>query len=185
MKTLPLTMGYEAIVDDADYAMVSQWKWRALVRKAPGNTRIYAARKGPNSQGCLLLHREIVRPEPGLVVDHINGNCLDNRRENLRACTHAQNLANAPKRIGNTSGFKGVHRHHHDKWTAKISANGCVRYLGVFADKHEAARAYDVAAAELHGEFAQLNFPGEQEANPMRERALAMLVNSYTQQQRD
>lgn len=91
-------------------------------------------------------------------VDHINRNQLDNRRENLRAATHAQNAVNVPMSSSNTSGFRGV-KPGNGGWIAQINANGARLHLGTFGSKEEAARARDRAARELHGVFAQLNFP--------------------------
>lgn len=106
------------------------------------------------------LARLIVDAPEGLVVDHINGNPLDNRRENLRLCTVKENNWNRRRRIGGSSRFKGVSRAG-NRWKAIIWPNGSQKYLGSYADPEEAARAYDRAAAEEYGEFACLNFPGD------------------------
>ena len=97
------------------------------------------------------------------LIDHINGDRSDNRIANLREATVAQNIANQKRPKRNTSGFKGV---SHTKkgavgrpWAANISHGNRKRWLGSFATKEEAAKAYDAAALELHKEFANLNFP--------------------------
>lgn len=90
-------------------------------------------------------------------TDHRNGNGLDNRRKNLRPCTHAQNCRNAKPRSV-SSKYKGVGWSRvHNKWRARIRVDGILKSLGVFTEEAQAARAYDRAAAEYFGEFARLN----------------------------
>lgn len=150
--------GTEILVDDADYAWLSQWKWHVL--RPDG--RPYAARREPGTRrkrgAYIFMHRTIVMPDPGLQVDHINGNTLDNRRENLRACTPSQNSMNTRARKGCRSRFKGVcWRTDWRGWKARITAGGKVHHLGLFKTEEEAARAYNDAARRLHGQFARLN----------------------------
>lgn len=158
MKIIPLTLGYSAIVDDADHAAVSQWNWRALVRKSSFSTRVYAVRFERGTKRTIMLHRELSNAPVGMVVDHINGNGLDNRRDNIRVCTHSQNLANQSIKGTSQSRLKGVARFR-NKWKVTITSNGKVYYLGVYTDPISGALAYDEAAIRLHGEFARLNFP--------------------------
>ena len=95
-------------------------------------------------------------------TDHINGDGLDNRKQNLRTCTHTENMRNRGKSKNNTSGFKGVSWHKRGKtWDAKIAHNKKLMHIGSFKDKEVAAKAYDRKAIELHGKFAKLNFPIE------------------------
>ena len=110
MKKITLTQGKEAIVDDDDYEMLMEYKWCAQKRITG---IFYVARSTPkDSSGkqkiLLLMHREITNAPKGMEVDHINGNPLDNRKENLRICTNQQNAMNRGKRSDNTSGYKGV-----------------------------------------------------------------------------
>jgi hypothetical protein len=99
----------------------------------------------------------IMRPRRGYIVDHKDGNGLNNCRDNLRVCTQRQNQANR-RSDGGASRFVGVRRYG-DKWRATIQYRGKVYHLGVFDDEVEAAKARDRKAWELHGEFAYLNFP--------------------------
>ena len=92
-------------------------------------------------------------------LDHINHNRLDNRIENLRECSHLQNLMNVPKRARNKSGYKGVSWHQNNCWVAHITLYKKNIYLGSFVNIIDAAKAYDVAATKHFGEFAYRNFP--------------------------
>jgi len=112
------------------------------------------------------IHRMIMKPAAGMVVDHINGNGLDNRRCNLRVCTHAENLMNAEPFVNNKSGYKGVRYNNPRHDTSKPWMAYCSRgfgngddYIGMFTTKEIAAYARDLDAAEKHGEFAYINFP--------------------------
>jgi hypothetical protein len=105
------------------------------------------------------LHRWLTTAGMKQIIDHINGNPLDNRRVNLRICTPAENARNRRAQRGSHAGYKGVHWHNVGKWRAVIWANGVRHDLGVFGSREEAASAYDKAALELHGEFARTNLP--------------------------
>lgn len=98
----------------------------------------------------VLVHGEW----PEQDIDHINGNPLDNRLENLRSVPHTANMFNRKKYANNTSGFKGVVFHKgSQKWTASITANNKAKFLGNFDRKEDAAKAYELAAMEIFGEF--------------------------------
>jgi hypothetical protein len=109
------------------------------------------------------MHRLLVEVNLGQEVDHINGNGLDNRKENLRVCTKSQNLGNQKKTklyggVATSSKYKGVSWDKRvQKWVAKIGINGKRVYLGLFEDEEKAAEAYNKAALEYFGEFALLN----------------------------
>lgn len=106
------------------------------------------------------MHRAILRPAYGSEVDHVNGNGLDNRRDNLRACVRTQNNGNRRLSGLNASGYRGVSWDaRNDRWRADIRAFGVARNLGRFTDAAQAARAYDAAARDMFGEFARPNFP--------------------------
>jgi hypothetical protein len=108
------------------------------------------------------MHRQITSAPPGLVVDHINHNGLDNRKDNLRLCTRAQNALNQRPRKGTSSRYKGVYWHERDKrFYAQISHKGRRYHLGSYKSEIQAAKAYDKKAKELFGEFAHLNFPDD------------------------
>jgi hypothetical protein len=154
---VPLTKGYEAVIDAADVALVEAHNWCASV---DANT-VYAQRKdcsGPKKR-TVWLHRAIMGEPSGLKVDHKDGNGLNNRRYNLREATHAENMRNRRTNENNTSGFKGVYLNKQsEKWCAQIKLNGKNRQLGRFDTPEEAHAAYATASAKLHGEFAKLTF---------------------------
>lgn len=150
-RTVTLSGGEVAIVDAADYALVSQYVWR-LNEKGYAVASICIDGKRFN----VRMHRLIMGLKNGdpRRVDHRSGVRLDNRRGNLRICTVAENNRNA--RIGNTntSGLKGVHWDKVNQvWRAQIHVNGRNRTLGRFKDREKAGQAYEKAAKELHGEF--------------------------------
>jgi len=155
MKTIELSQGKVALVDDENFEELSRYTWYAIRNRH----RFYAVRhgKGPHYK-VLSMHRQIVVPSRGLECDHINQDGLDNRRANLRLCTDAQNSHNQRSRCG-SSKFKGVtFRKDRKKWTAQITLNGKQRHLGYFLNEEDAARRYDKAACELFGDFARPNF---------------------------
>lgn len=160
MSTVPLTQGYCALVDDADFDRVmAAGPWQATPSRGG---RVYAQRHVRRRDGrktSQKLHTFLTGwPE----VDHRNGDGLNNRRENLRRVSRTQNNANARLRKDSTSGFKGVSWQKRDRtWYARIVVSGQRRFLGCFRTAEEAARAYDAAARELFGEFARPNFPME------------------------
>lgn len=159
-----LTQGKVAIVDDEDYEFLVQWKWHYT--HCGYGTRNTGS--GPKKRTRIYMHRAVLErmlggPIPaGMQVDHITGNKLDNRRENLRLVTYRENIMNRAGHSGSLSGYKGVGWHAETKkWQASIMLEGKQRYLGIFALAEDAARAYDAKAKELFGKFARLNFPGE------------------------
>lgn len=153
MKLIPLTRGKFAKVDDADFEFLSQWKWFA--KKARKKFCVARTIYHPNGYTTVYMHRVLCG---GIMVDHENGDPLDNQRYNLRPASHAENCQNQDRRENNTSGFKGVSRHC-GRWMARIHAEGRRRYLGLFDSPVDAAHAYDSAAVQYFGEFSRLNFP--------------------------
>jgi hypothetical protein len=155
---IKLTLGLTTLVDAEDFAWLSAFRWRA---SHSGHSKFYAVRSAriDGVERNLYMHRVIVNAPPNLDVDHINGNSLDNRRCNLRVCTHAENLRNAHWRHG-TSRFKGVSWHAGAKaWEAYIRLNGRKQYLGSFESEIDAAKPHDAVALMHFAEFARLNFP--------------------------
>ena len=160
VRQIPLTRGYFATVDGKDYDALAQWKWRAEWREDVSKYTIYAVRSAPGTNGKkrIYMHRQIMNTPPGMWTDHIDSNGLNNRRSNLRLCTHAENQQNARPRKGASSRYKGVSWHKvWKKWHARIRHNGKIISLGYFTSEIEAALAYNEAAIELFGEFAWLN----------------------------
>jgi hypothetical protein len=151
-KQIPLGDGFYAYVDAADYEWLSQWAWHlhgGYAVRHEGGKRIY-------------MHRAIMQPPEGMVVDHTNRNTMDNTRESLLVCTQHENLINRSKRNGASSRYRGVsYNKRLGKWGARILFEGTRLWLGWFVEEVEAARAYDRKAVELFGEFARLNFPEE------------------------
>ena len=150
------------LVDDADYEWLNQWKWCAL----KGANGLYVVRgvylgggRKNRKYKTIRMQRLILNVNSGMVVDHINGDTLNNQRDNLRICTQRENSYNTKRPSDNTSGFKGVSwSKSRGKWEARIKANGKHKFLGYFDNKKEAAKTYDCSAKELFGEFAYLNF---------------------------
>ena len=153
-KTVPLSGGKVALIDEDDFGIVSPYKWYLTEKGYAGSTKV-VDRKTLN----LRMHRMIMGLCKGdkREVDHINGNKLDNRRQNLRICTRRENNFNMPLQSSNKSGYKGVHQHKRDgKWEAMISVGGKRYWLGRFNTAEEAYAKYCEAAPRLHGEFANL-----------------------------
>lgn len=144
----------------------TDWFWVRLAtiqvsagkrRRLFDGIRLYPfGRGGPYS----LLHRVLLSAKEGELVDHINGNPMDNRRENLRICTALESARNVRKHHDGRHPYKGVKRARtkSERWEANIYAGRPI-YVGSFATIEDAARAYDAAARQHHGEFARLNFP--------------------------
>lgn len=150
MIRIELTQGKTAIIDDNDFDLVSKYKWYF--------NKGYAASSSMFSKK-IYMHRVVANPPVGFQVDHINGNKLDNRKENLRCCTVKQNTQNVRKHKDNTSGYKGVILHKpNNKYTVRIMENGKFAFFGYYSDPIEAAKVYDREAKRIFGEFASLNF---------------------------
>jgi len=148
MKTIELTQGYRTTISDEDFESLSLYEWSI---HNSGN-KVYA--RGVVNGKKLYIHRFLMSLKKGEYCDHANGNTLDNQRSNLRICTNSQNLANRGAQKNNTSGYKGVVWQKQIKqWMVRIGTT----YIGIFKDKTEAAKAYNKAALERYGEYAQLN----------------------------
>lgn len=157
IERIPLSGGKEALVDAADLALVAGRKWSASKSK---NGNYYVVRGSGASRES--MHRLIIGAKKGELVDHINGNGLDNRRINLRITNHFGNAQNRRAKPG-AHGYRGVHKHPEARtkpFYAQISIRGRAKNFGFFATAEEAAHEYDRLAIIHHGEFAVLNFPG-------------------------
>lgn len=156
---------YVALVDDSDYADVAQYKWFANRNRKQVYPRRYV-RVAPGVRTTIHLHTQLMGEPPasGMMVDHINGDGLDNRRANLRFVTPQQNGMNRRDKRG-SSQYRGV-RAVNGRWEAVLSHGGKRTNLGRFSDEKDAALAWDRAASEAYGEYAALNFAdaGEGEA---------------------
>ncbi len=162
--------GLFALVDAADFEAVSRYSWNATPRSPYARRTVRLGRGRKAKKAAVFLHRLLAGAQLGEIVDHRNGNSLDNRRENLRRTDARGNASNITRSANQKQGgFKGVSWHARaKKWQAGISAGPlkpCGRrarvYLGLFTDPADAARAYDAAARQHFGEFASLNFPIE------------------------
>lgn len=145
-KLIPLPSGHLVMVDNEDFDRVKNINWRgASTNGKYADNPVYGR-----------MSRYLINCSEGMVVDHINGNPLDNRRSNLRICTQQQNLLNKSSSNG-SSKYKGV-RYNNCSWSARLIYKGLEYNLGKYSAEEEAGRAYDKKAKELFGEFAYLNF---------------------------
>jgi hypothetical protein len=160
MKEIPLTQGKVAIVDDEDFEELSKVKWCAQKSKDTFYAVRGLYRSDKKTKGQIIMHRVILDAPTDKFVDHINGDGLDNRRENLRLCSHAENQRNKGKQKNNTSGFKGVCWHKRSKkWYVQIMADKKLINVGLFTTLEEAVSAHKSAALKYHGEFARVREP--------------------------
>jgi len=167
MRSIPLTKGRVALVDDSDFDEISQFTWYAVERRHCCYAARYAyeggdgsgARGARGTQFSVFMHRQITKAPAGLYVDHRNGDGLLNTRENLRTCTPSQNQHNRRHfQTGKSSRFIGVvWDRRRNKWMAHIKDGGKTIFLGRFVDETDAAAARDCAAIKLFGEFASTN----------------------------
>jgi hypothetical protein len=153
---VPLTKGYEAVIDADDARLVEPWRWSAKVTK----WTVYAERsyRDNGTRFTVKMHRSILGAEAGALVDHRDGNGLNNRRGNLRFATRAENARN--RRIGkdNTSGFKGVTFYKpYGTWRAQICVDNHKMHLGYFDTPEGAYAEYCAASERLHGNFSKVS----------------------------
>jgi hypothetical protein len=163
---IELTQNQTTIIDLEDLDRIHRTysgTWYASYAK---KTRVFYVRGNITKDGkqkAFQLHRAIMNiTDPKIKIDHVNHNTLDNTKENLRICSNKENIRNSRSTINSSSIYKGVGWHKAtQKWLAKIYCDYKHIHIGIFNDESEAARAYDLKAKELFGEFAYLNFPDE------------------------
>jgi hypothetical protein len=149
-----LTKGYVCFIDEIDAPQIAACNWQVVF----GNSENLPYAKGcPDGKKWVRLHRFLMDPQDGFVVDHIDGDTLNNRRSNLRIATRQENDKNRRLQKNSTTGLKGVFALKNGFFSASIRANGKSRYLGTFSDPITAALAYDAAAILHFGEFAATN----------------------------
>lgn len=153
MKIIKLTKNLETIVDDDIFEKYGSLTWSAWC----GGSKKYTYASTTINKKFVYLHRLIIETKNGLMIDHINRNTLDNRRENLRLSTNRQNQINSSKIRGKVP-YKGVTIELSGKFRAKIRTSKGRLNLGLFLTAKEAALAYDLKAKEIYGEFAFQNF---------------------------
>jgi len=156
MFILKIKIQAEILIDDEDLEKILKHDWRIT-----GSGKGYAMTR---INGKLVpMHRLMIDIPFGKIADHINGDTFDNRKENLRIATQSQNRMNCVKQVFSkkivTSKFKGVHKKSPTRnWSAQIHFNKRTYNIGSFKNEEEAAKAYDLKAKELFGQFAKLNF---------------------------
>ena len=135
-----------ALVDDEDYELLSSYPWAKL----SGHSTSYATVN-------ISMHRLLMKAKAGELIDHVNGNGLDNRKSNLRRCSAAQNQANRKQKeqLGTSSKYRGVYWYKRDQnWIARIRVNGTRYVIGHFNSEVEAGEAYQQELVKQFGEFA-------------------------------
>ena len=147
----------EVIIDSEYWNEIREYRWSLHLSKTTKSG--FYIRNTDRRHNRILLHRLILKlNDPKILVDHINHNTFDNRKENLRKCNPTESLRNRTKQENNTSGFKGVSWHiSKQKWMAYIGLNNKQVYIGLFEDATSAAKAYNKKAIELFGDYAVLN----------------------------
>lgn len=154
--SIELSRGYVSLVDVEDYEYLSHWKWHASERH-----NVVRARRNDYSNGkhkIVYMHRVIMNAPNGFVCDHIDFNGLNNTKSNLSLCSIQDNSCHARKFRKSSSIYKGVSWNKCKRcWIAYITKNRKIYYLGQYSNEEEAAVAYNKAAVELFGEFAEPN----------------------------
>ena len=162
-KEIPLSQGKFALVNDKDFEELNKYKWHAQK-----HLHTFYAKRGKTKTNPRqpFMHRFILRTPDNMDTDHIDGNGLNNQRNNLRICTHSENMSNIRVNKLNSSGYGGVYLNKKSgKYYAQLRFNGNRIFIGSFSSPREAAKAYNKKAKELRGDFAQLNTIKEENNN--------------------
>lgn len=152
MKTIKLTQKKTCLVSPRDYKHIIKYKWHFNGR--------YAVRTilDGKKKKTLYMHRFIMGNPYAKVIDHIDGNGLNNQRNNLRICSHKENFRNQKISKHNTSGAKGVvWNNKNENWNARITVDRKRIHLGCFLNKKDAIAAYNRSAKKYYGEYAKKN----------------------------
>ncbi len=153
-RTIPLTKGYVAVVDADDFEWLSAFKWSALVQRKGKNVYAVRSEQVDGKRKHVRMHCALKPGHP--IVDHIDGDSLNNRRTNLRGATNQQNVFNQPRPVTNTSGAKGVAwSKSKDRWRAYVTLNQKQHHVGYFTEFSDAEAAVKAARRRLHGEYAR------------------------------
>jgi hypothetical protein len=163
MKEIIATNGMIIKVDDSDFEYLNQWQWYAS--KGKNKNTFYAKRsdysdyKKEGRLRTVCMHREILQLKvSSILVDHRDGDGLNNQRNNLRAATPSRNAVNSVSRKGASSKYLGVSYHKQNRnWRAIVKKDYKNNHIGCFKTQEEAALAYNLKAIELFGEYARLN----------------------------
>lgn len=172
MKSIALTQGFSAIVDDEDYDKLMVHRWHAKLgrKRADGSLLMYAARTvhhPDRTNHGEFMHHAVFGSKTKL--DHADGDGLNNRKVNLRLVNNHQNSANSQWGYG-SSRWKGVSRRTESRsWIAQIRGNGKKIHIGSFREEVDAATAYNFAAYFYQGEFAKFNQPHANAIQPAKE----------------
>lgn len=162
LAIIPLSQGLFSLIDYCDYNSISKYKW--CVKKSGPDKRLYTYRKIPAIPGkkrtSESIHRLILSPKPGILVDHKDGNGLNNRRSNIRLATTSQNVANSQPWANKKWRYKGVdfRSSRASPWRAQARPGKKVIYLGSYKSEEDAAVAYDSFIISVYGDFAYTNF---------------------------
>lgn len=170
MKIIKSTNGYRIKVDNEDFEWLNQWRWQAVEAKN-GKRRVRRQFRENGKMKHVSMHRVVMKAKKGKVLDHVNGDQLDNRKFNLRFCTIQQNNWNTGISKRNTSGLKGatyaysryrsggkmVKVKRKKPWLSQFSINGKNHFLGYYKTAKEAHKKYVKMTIKHHGEFCFYN----------------------------
>jgi len=158
-RRIKLTRGKYAIVDVEDFERLNQYKWHCT-HYGYAQRAVYDKTGKGRKQTGIYMHKLICPATKGMIVDHINRNCRDNRKANLRVATQKQNVWNRKfLRRGGKTHYNGIRwDKNRKKWQVRLTINGRRESFGYYADETEAAKAYDRVAKKYRGEYACLNF---------------------------